>query len=94
MFFWQSKTGDESIPGEESIPHVESIPAEKSILFENDSFCKRNGFLQKVPKMAKDPELLFLGIGIMPPLHRVRLVDCSCHESWLMNSAKTNSVSD
>ena len=53
------KINDEPIPEEESIPHKESIPAEESIPFENDSFCKRNRFLQKVPKMAKESESRF-----------------------------------
>ena len=53
------KINDEPIPEEESIPHKESIPAEESIPLENNSFCKRNRFLQKVPKMAKESELRF-----------------------------------
>ena len=50
---------DESIHGQELIPQKESIPWLESIPSRTDSFCKRNLFLLKVSKWAKELELRF-----------------------------------
>ena len=64
-----------TVPLEELVPTLESIP------FENNSFRESNRFLQKVPKMAKEPESRFL-------TNRNRLITThdSDHESHDLNN--------